>query len=243
MGEDVRCPVRQGFRRPESPTQAGFVSSLKTWRLLARCGGTRAFSHFGTILPVRQYPLPLPLFFRIIRLPTFSPQTIPNKGGYRQNIPFKGLTGTNSFRFGTLWEARYPNVTDPCPEPVATDCQRTVHRARGRVRDTSPQRSRRAASAPKVTQDQTLSRSRRYRSGNCTFVTSRRQGNRQAWPGRAQAADVERNRRGWACDCEALRVQDCRLRRGDSCRGSVLLLRGLWLEGLDVLVAQVKILP
>src|SRR5271166_2187761 len=57
-------------------------------------------SHFGTILLVRQYPLPHPLSCRISDLEQKSPQIITSKGSYMDIILLKGLTGDNSSRFG-----------------------------------------------------------------------------------------------------------------------------------------------
>ena len=61
---------------------------------------------------------------------------------------------------------------------IAIGCQRTPHRALGRVRTHLPAD---AGERPvfSVTRNWALSRLRRYRSGNCTFVTFWGQGNQQ----------------------------------------------------------------
>src|SRR5271166_304334 len=74
--------------------------------------------------------------------------------------------------------------------PMPTDCQRTVHRALGRVRTHSPKRSPKGGLVSKVTQPQALSRLRRCRLGNCTLVTFGQPSNRQMWPGARPAADM-----------------------------------------------------
>src|SRR6516225_3895425 len=61
------------------------------------------------------------------------------------------------------------------------DCQRTIPRPLERVR-TRIQCGRRGGPRSTIAQLQTLSRLRRYRVGNCTFVTFKGQGNQHESP-------------------------------------------------------------
>src|SRR5271157_2515894 len=56
------------------------------------------------------------------------------------------------------------------------DCQRAIHHALGRVRTRLPVAAK-DGSISKVVQSWGLSRLRKYRVGNCTFVTFGREGN------------------------------------------------------------------
>jgi len=133
-----------------------------------------------------------------MRLRTFSRQPIDPQwfiskcficNTYRPSFPPPKHTlklGGGGTQIPNCWPRRVVS----CHEPTPRDCQRTLHCALGRVRNTCPQRSRRAAHSRRVTQRPALSRLRRYRFGNCTLVSSRRQGNRQAWLSTHSAADV-----------------------------------------------------
>src|SRR5271165_513903 len=95
-------------------------------------------------------------------------------GTYPKNIPFSGK----------LWSGEdtrrcYSNGKQTGSRRNGASCQRTGHHALGRVRTRIPAVSE-DGPVSSVTQRQPLSRLRRYRLGNCTFVTFGSQGNQQA---------------------------------------------------------------
>jgi len=139
-----------------------------------RAGGGNPL-HCGHCLPSasaamsdNKLPPPPPRFFRIIGLARFYLHLLESKRLTRNLFCGKHL----------FHDCHFLELRTALETSSDSNCQRATYPALGRLRTRLPTPAGRGP-VTTVAQGGCLSRLRRYRSGNCTFVTSGQQGNRR----------------------------------------------------------------